>query len=138
MPLSRKAKLGLGVAAAVGVTVVAARAMGSTPARPASSDPNVQPWPPPTPATITSANRAGYIARMQRQLAALGYSPGTIDGISGPNTTAAADRFITDTGGQANVDAYAQRAGISDGDIAIMYAIDARYRDDMGLPAQGA
>jgi GH24 family phage-related lysozyme (muramidase) len=52
----------------------------------------------PAPADPAVALDLGTIAGIQAALTALGYSPGPVDGISGPQTIAAVQRFQTDHG----------------------------------------
>ena len=55
---------------------------------------NTSPLPVPT-TTLKTGSNGAQVKQLQRALAQLGYKPGTVDGIFGPNTEAAVMRFQT-------------------------------------------
>ena len=55
---------------------------------------STQPLPVPT-TTLKAGSNGAQVKELQRALAQLGYKPGTVDGIFGPNTEAAVVRFQT-------------------------------------------
>ncbi len=55
---------------------------------------NPSPLPVPT-TTLKTGSNGAQVKQLQRALAQLGYKPGTVDGIFGPNTEAAVMRFQT-------------------------------------------